>query len=68
MAAFTAGILLNINSDYSGIEGVFSESNLINFGVDIDTQLSIEDENYQVSVPRVDVDLTDEQRTSLEAN
>ena len=64
---FTAGTLLNINSDYSGIEGILSESDLLNFGIDTDTLL-VEDKGYQINVPEVAIDLTGEQGNYLEAN
>ena len=64
---FTDGTLLNINSDYSGIEGILSESDLLNYGIDTDTLL-VEDEDYQINVPEVVTDLTAEQRIYLEAN
>ena len=64
---FAAGTLLNINYDYSGIEGILSESYLLNYGIDTDTLL-VEDEDYQINVPDVATDLSTEQIIYLEAN
>ena len=65
---FTAGVLLNINSEFSGIEGVLNESDFIDYGIDGDEELPVDEDDYQVNVPPVEMDLTDEERNYIEVN
>ena len=65
---FTAGVLLNINSGHSGIEGILNETNIENYGIDVEDALPVDDEDYQVNIPRIEIDLTAEQKRYLEAN
>ena len=66
---FTKGVLENLNSNLIGIDSFLnSEEELQVFGVDYDSQMNVEDTDYQVTVPRVDIDLTDEQINFIKQN
>lgn len=62
---YTAGMLDNMHSDHTAIQGVFNLNNQILYGFDGEGPLPFEDEDYQVSVPAVDLLLTEQQIEQL---
>ena len=61
---YTSGILENANSDNKAINSIFtSEPEL--FGIDPDGPIPISDEDYQVTVPDVEIELTAAQSEAL---
>ena len=65
---FTKGVLENLNSNYSAIDSFLEEEEQQVYGVDYDSQMNVEDTDYQVTVPRIDIDLTDEQINFIKQN
>ena len=65
---FTKGVLENLNSDYSAIDSFLEEEEQQVYGVDYDSQMNVEDTDNQVTVPRIDIDLTDEQINFIKQN
>ena len=65
---FTKGVLENLNSHYSGIDCFLGEEELQVYGVDYDSQMNVEDTDYQVTVPRIGIALTDEQINFIKQN
>ena len=63
---FTAGVLENIYSVYSGIDGILNANNINDYGVDLHGPLPVDDDDYQVSVPATELELTYEQTNFLE--
>ena len=55
---YTEGLLRNINSGHSTNIGA-------DYGVDSEGPFPVEDEDYQVAVPEININLTDEQNEQL---
>lgn len=55
------GMLENMNSDHTAL----SDTEIEEYGVDPDSLISIEDDDYQVNVTTADLTLSEEQRESL---
>ena len=58
---FMKGVLENLNSNYSGIDSFLHEEELQVYGVDYNSEMNVQDRDYQVTVPRIDIDLSNEQ-------
>eukprot|EP00112_Aurelia_sp_Birch-Aquarium-sp1_P025797 Seg8790.1 transcript_id=Seg8790.1/GoldUCD/mRNA.D3Y31 product="hypothetical protein" pseudo=true protein_id=Seg8790.1/GoldUCD/D3Y31 len=59
------GVVRLRDTDYSGIEGIFSEGNLELYGIDPDGPIP-EDDEYQVSVPGIRSGFSEENILSLQ--
>ena len=57
---FMKGVLENLNSNYSGIDSFLHEEELQVYGVDYNSEMNVRDRDYQVTVPRIDMDLSNE--------
>ena len=58
---FTSGILENIHSGYSGVDSFLNPNEIPLYGFDPDGPFPLDDNDYQVSIPAVDVQLTAQQ-------
>ena len=58
---FASGILENMHSGYSGVESILHPNEILLYGFDPDGPIPLDDEDYQVSIPAVNVHLTPQQ-------
>ena len=65
---FASGILENIHSGYSGVESILHPNQIPLYGFDPDGPFPLDDDDYQVSIPAVDVQLTPQQLHILEVS
>ena len=65
---YAQGTLQNMHSGHTGVDSILSEVDMAYFGFDPDGPLSLEDEDYQVSVPAINLDLSEENLRYLSDN
>ena len=65
---FTRGVLENLNLNYSVIDSFLREEELQVYCVDYVSQMNVADTDYQVTVPRIDIDLNEEQINFIKQN
>ena len=65
---FASGILENMHSGYSGVESILHPNEIPLYGFDPDGPIPLDDDDYQVSIPAVDVHLTPQQLHILEVS
>jgi len=58
----------NIHSGYSGVESIQHPNEIALYGFDPDGPFPLDDDDYQVSIPAVDVKLTSQQLHILEVS
>ena len=52
---YAQGTLQNMHSGHTGVDRIVSEVDMAYFGFDPDRPLSLQDEDYQVSVPAINL-------------
>ena len=65
---YAQGTLQNMHSGHTGVDSILSEVDMAYFGFDPDGPLSLEDKDYQVSVPAINLDLSEENLRYLSDN
>ena len=65
---FASGISENMYSGYSGVESILHPNEIPLYGFDPDGPIPLDDDDYQVSIPAVDVRLTPQQLHILEVS
>ena len=65
---FATGILENMHSGHSGVESILHPNEIPLHGFDLDGPIPLDDDDYQVSIPAVDVHLTPQQLHILEVS
>ncbi|XP_028413841.1 uncharacterized protein LOC114536687 isoform X1 [Dendronephthya gigantea] len=65
---YTDGTLRNMHSGHTGVESILSEVDMAYYGFDFEGPFPLEDEDYQVSVPEIDIHISEENLRYLNDN
>ena len=65
---YAQGTLQNMHSGHTGVDSILSEADMVYYGFDPDSPFPLEDEDYQVSVPAINLDLSEENLCYLNDN
>ena len=65
---YTTGTLQNMHSGYLGVDSILSEVDMSAYGFDPEGPIPLDDEDYQISVPPININLTEENLRYLSGN